>query len=312
MHENNEIDVIVKSIHQKPHYIDPDSVFSNYSSYNLQVLRDPFNVNIIQPIITALKNEIPFSVIRIGDGEANILTYDEYPETPILNNKVFLKIISMQQDSFKPSKSWMNILKDMMMGAILQADIIGVIGLWRVRTIDTNDLVEMLHQDHRGISGHWRAIDHMLTLANQGYFNNKIIASAHLYFSVAGHLDTILPHSKNVLIISNRSNVVISLKSKYPECSFSYIQVGNPCSTLSTHPDHPSFLSKVYYELPLKMSGYLCLIGAGPWSEIYCSWVKQRGGVAVDIGSGFDLLDGELTRPIHKKVHNKIIKKLKL
>lgn len=48
------------------------------------------------------------------------------------------------------------------------------------------------------------------------------------------------------------------------------------------------------------MRGALCLVGAGFWSEIYCAWIKQRGGVAVDIGSGFNLLDGGAPRPIHK------------
>ena len=62
----------------------------------------------------------------------------------------------------------------------------------------------------------------------------------------------------------------------------------------------PDFLLDVEDRLPADMQGCLCLVGAGVWSEIYCTWVKRRGGVGVDIGSGFDLLAGKVTRPFHR------------
>jgi hypothetical protein len=38
--------------------------------------------------------------------------------------------------------------------------------------------------------------------------------------------------------------------------------------------------------------------------------VKKSGGVAVDIGSGFDLLSGMVSRPVHKKIDlNTVLKK---
>lgn len=45
---------------------------------------------------------------------------------------------------------------------------------------------------------------------------------------------------------------------------------------------------------PLK--GKLVLVGAGLLGKIYCSWVKQAGGVAVDIGSIFDGWAGVVSR----------------
>ena len=51
------------------------------------------------------------------------------------------------------------------------------------------------------------------------------------------------------------------------------------------------------------LGGTLTLIGAGPWAEIYCDEVKKRGGVAIDIGSGFDILSGHFSRPVHGKVN---------
>jgi hypothetical protein len=51
-------------------------------------------------------------------------------------------------------------------------------------------------------------------------------------------------------------------------------------------------------------------VGAGPWAKIYCGWIKRRGGVAVDLGSGFDLLEGKLTRSIHKELPQELLSRL--
>ena len=61
-------------------------------------------------------------------------------------------------------------------------------------------------------------------------------------------------------------------------------------------------LGDVGASLDRSLAGTLVLVGAGPWSEFHCTWVKERGGVAVDFGSGFDLLAGAATRPIHHKI----------
>jgi hypothetical protein len=41
----------------------------------------------------------------------------------------------------------------------------------------------------------------------------------------------------------------------------------------------------------------LVLIGAGIFGKIYCAAAKRSGGVALDMGSAFDILAGKLTRP---------------
>lgn len=152
----------------------------------------------------------------------------------------------------------------------------------------------------------------MLKLANKKYFDTKIIASAHLYFSVLKHLNSLLILARKIMIISNRKNIIENLQAKHPELCFDYIEIGINNADSNTLPDKPLFLNKVFLALPENMSGYLCLIGAGIWAEIYCTWVKQRGGVAIDIGSACDLLDGQITRPIHKMIDVEEMQKYKL
>ena len=170
-------------------------------AYSVNVIFDPFSVDVVQPIKQALLAGRPLSVVRIGDGEANILSYGAYHNTPCLNHYVVERIIAIQKDCFMVDSFWMAILRDLMMGDLLQADIIGVIGFWFLMPYTTEDLEQHLLKDKRRISGHWRAMDYMIGLAHSGYFKNKTIASAHLYFSLLENLDPILPCAKKIFIL---------------------------------------------------------------------------------------------------------------
>ena len=150
----------------------------------------------------------------------------------------------------------------------------------------------------------------MLNLANKGIFRNALIASAHLYFSVVQNLSEIMLCANKVFIFSDRKSVADKLIKKYQNSSIEYIQVGK--QTDLPLGEKPGFLVTVNSMLPQDMTGTLSLIGAGPWAEIYITWIKQKGGVAVDIGSGFDLLDGQVTRPIHRSMGANVTAKLSL
>jgi len=308
----DEIDEVVEFISKNSKYLDFEHVKGLYRSYNLPPVTTPFSAEILSPVKTALQKNTGLSVVRIGDGEANLLTYGAYPATPHLNNYVVKKIISMQQDSFAVNEHWNVILRDLMMGAVAQADIVGVLGFWRSPPYPTiESILQQFSNDVRGISGQWRAIDYMLHLAREGMLQNKLITSAHLYFSVLEHMDDLIPLAKKVLIISDKATVVQKLQRKYPTSDFEYIAVGTTTEELRCSAT-PIFLSQVFSSLPLEMNGYLCFVGAGPWAEIYCTWIKQRGGVGIDLGSGFDLLEGIVTRPVHRKVGVEKVSRYKL
>jgi hypothetical protein len=83
---------------------------------------------------------------------------------------------------------------------------------------------------------------------------------------------------------------------------FKLIPVGSLClhnHQARTRDRELSFLGSTFRQIPRNMAGTLCLVGAEVWAELYCTWIRRRGGVAVDIGSGMDLLAGQCTRPVH-------------
>lgn len=250
----SEIEAMLQSIRAHPEYGDPEYVTNAYRSQGLKVIPDPFSADIIAPIKQALLAEKGLSVIRIGDGEMNLMSYGAYAHTPHLDDHVVKAILAKQQDAFEVDPVWMIILRDLMMGAVAQADVIGVIGLWRPQgPASTEHLARRFLQDHRGISGHWRAMDYMLKLAGQRVFDHKILTSAHLYFSVLEHLHEILPLAQKVLMISDREKVMEKIMSKFPNVDFEYIQVGEFTHSPQAPRDKPDFLSHLFSVLPTDM-----------------------------------------------------------
>ena len=53
-------------------------------------------------------------------------------------------------------------------------------------------------------------------------------------------------------------------------------------------PHWPDGFNEIRQTLEVPFPGALFIVGAGVFGKIYCHWIKQRGGIAIDIGSIFD------------------------
>ena len=286
-----------------PEYLNPDHVRRRYRRAGLRVIADPFGSKVVRPIVRALRRKTPFSAIRIGDGEAGILSYGAYRGTPNLDRHALTATTTIFDDSFRLTETWALILRDLMMASVQSADLIGCRGMSRrVQYFSgINDLKSRVGRDIRGAVGIYRAVDYPLRLARDGILRGKIIGSAHLYFSVVNNLSRLFRFAKNILCISPEPSVIDKMRTAYPGNRFHHIPVGRKCPDFSQRPE-PSYINEVETMLPSDLHGWLCLVGAGIWAEIYCTWIKRRGGAAVDIGSGFDLLAGRIARPAHREV----------
>lgn len=307
----NELEIFCQNMRDAPEFLSPRYVVDAYRAAGLTVLPDPFDNQLGERIAEALANKFPLSVVRISDGEMNLLSFYGYPDTPHLNLFAVERLLDMQQDSIPVSELWISVLRELLVSAIVQADIVGVIGLWPLTPVVTLDplIAGFLKDDQRGYSGLWRGIDYMLKLARTGLFAGKTIASKHLFFGVIRQLSTIIPRAQRVILITNHIGLKERFATLFPKIPFDLIPVGGGREqfpregTPQIRPERPGlpiFLRHTEEKLPHDMRGHLCLIGAGIWAEVYCSWVRQRGGVAVDLGSGFDLLQGDTTRPVHR------------
>ena len=308
---SHELELLAKFIYSKSaEYPSRTSIINAYRNSGYTVISDAESNEITDLIANALETKTPFSVIRIGDGEGNLMTYLKYPDTPNIDITVAKEIINAQADTFLASHCQLLLIRELMNASAHKADIVGVRGLWHSRRPAdklTNKPFEKcmtaLKRDIRGVSGVHRSTHFMLDLCiKRKLDDSKIIASAHLYLSILKGIDKIVKSSQSVLLITNHPEAHQLFKERWDDREIKIILAGNnkQHSSISTEPD---FLYQIHQQMPSKLNGTLCLIGAGPWSEIYCSFVKDRGGVAVDLGSGFDLIRGKRTRPIHQKLN---------
>ena len=294
-----ELDHVAAQIRAQPAYLTPEGVASAYRDLGLAIAADPFAPDVTQRVTAALTEGRPLSVVRIGDGEANMLAFGADPATPALDRYCIARVLDRRRDTFAPDEAWMLALREMLTTALHEADIVGVIGLWGPRPDSPEGFAALVAGSPRLATGHWRAVDHMLHLARGGALAGKLIASAHLYFAILARLPDILGECRRVLLISSSTTVADAVRRRFPDHMVEWIAVGQRPRG-RPRPASPDFLAATEAALPRDLAGTLCLVGAGPWAEIYCTWIKRRGGVGVDIGSGFDLMDGRVSRPVHR------------
>jgi len=125
---------------------------------------------------------------------------------------------------------------------------------------------------------------------------NILICSAHFYLSILANLEQILAQTSCVYLITERSDLLALFANRYASVAFKLIPVGTLRTPQTSSQDRHrelSFLGSTFRQIPRNMAGTLCLVGAGVWAELYWTWIRRRGGVAVDIGSGMVLLAGQ-------------------
>ncbi|MBC2777728.1 hypothetical protein [Parasphingopyxis marina] len=263
----------------------------------------------------ALRGGKPFSAIRIGDGEANIAGYKYYRKTPSLNRHALAASIGNRKDSFSPTEAWLDKLNALMNAAIASADVVGVLGIWRPRRtteLNLETVVEDFRKNYRGVTGHIRGVDFLIRQAESGALDSKLLAPAHFYFGLAQRLDMLFSATEHLICITSRADLVAKLQARHPALRITHIPVGTVGRHGRDDRPHPVFLDDVRAQLPEQAQGCLHLIGAGVWAEFYCHWIKENGGVAVDLGSGYDLLSGNLTRPMHRRMPRALLDDISL
>lgn len=295
----SEMETTIRLIRSHPEYFN-GRIAETYAALGLKVIDDSFGREVSDHAAEALKSAVPFSVVRFGDREWIVLSFGAY-DTSYLDRYVITDAIENYIESFRMDEASMILMRETLLSAVLQADIVGVCGIGKTwnGVRDTDKFIVRLQQNLRGFLGVWRGFDHCLRLARSGTFEHKVIASTHLYFGVIKHLHVVLPHARRILLVTSRPAVLPLLQKRFPKIEFQLIHVGR---SRKPQPDAPVFLAEVAASLPPDMRGWCALSGGGLWGKLYCTWIKQRGGVAIDIGSGFDLLSGAITRPVHRRL----------
>ncbi|WP_026375718.1 hypothetical protein [Aestuariibacter salexigens] len=234
-------------------------------------------------LLQRIKNKQPTSLIRLGDGEGAILGYPDITSRKHVNS--FFNTWYGHTDF--PEEAIVQHHRQLK-EAILAADIVG---LPREKQINK--------------SPRWAAVEQAL-MKHQLIDNSLIITDAaiHRYLTFALFYRPLLANQPFLGIISCR-DVATKLARVFHIDDVAHYPIKGESACPGDHdaPHFPNDFEKLRATLTVPFKGAIFLVGAGVLGKTYCQWIKERGGIAIDIGSMFDAWEGAPTRtrhPVHK------------
>lgn len=256
---------------------------------------------LVSEVARWLRERVPASLLRIGDGEGNALalTFPGVRKVDLDGFALkFARTVGVMLDHDQAYAFCTEMRR-----ALEDADILGA------RTVDPEprgpeiDLVARHLNDGRlyNALGLMNARKFVREMAFEGRLQTKILTSAWIHLGLIPYMDALLGAAERVVVVAGRVELKPAFEKRLGDKLLEFIAVPaegrRPAAEPSTH-----------YELSHEiadrlstgdLSGTLVLVGAGLLGKIYCRSAKSGGAVALDLGSAFDVLAGMTTRPVH-------------
>ena len=249
----------------------------------------------------ALANRSPFMMIRIGDGEANLLRFAAHEGSFEL--KWVNALFELHDNQRLSPEESLTIAQDML-ASIAIADVIGLRPLCPapidqhfnaiLQTIDSGDM--------RGALGMIGAFNQADRSIRNHEFRHAVITSAWVHLTLLEHVDRLLDAASRVIVITGREELAPLFSRKLGSRLVAFLAIPLQASDQASPQrvfHYPQRYRQVLEGLQADLQGTLILVGAGIFGKKYCAVAKQSGGVALDLGSAFDVLAGVRTRPVH-------------
>jgi len=223
-------------------------------------------------IAQAIEERQPFSLIRLGDGEARLIGYPSYISFPDLNQS-----LKYWYGTMKPDRDGISRLRAELITACQGAD---VLGLPSTEQQSRNKFYKLMHH---------------LAMVEGLARGDTCHCGVHRWLYSEGLLYSLLRALSSVTLITCR-DVRDIFKNDLLIEEVRWIRVPQEAQMGQPSEQHyPNAHSRILRELDVG-PGDVVLVGAGPNGKCYCNAAKRDGAVALDIGSIFDLLAGVPSR----------------
>lgn len=228
-------------------------------------------------IFNTLKVGKPVSIVRAGDGEKIVLESNK----DLAAYQLCIKSVMTRQMGYEPTMGEVNAIRQNLIEAYGGADIVGLPD----------------HKNLANLNKHWKDTESVVKpLCRTNKFTSTDVGYEMLY---NGMLKKWLK-GKTVTYISCR-NIDAGLMQTYGVKQVNSYIIAPEAKFTSTYQEgmkhYPEQFNKVEWWLDgAEVAGNACLVGAGVIGKIYCNWMRDRGGIAIDLGAVFDLWAGFSTR----------------
>ncbi len=252
---------------------------------------------ISEVIIDHIRNKKAFALIRLGDGEGHYLPYKASLQSFQAEDQQFSQEIWWGK-SLITTEKWQKI-KALYHDAIAHANILGIPDPQRI----CRNLLEPglnkgeLNRESRGLLAVMNTVESLSKTYKEAE-EAPIISSCHIHsqLEVLGFWELILAEIDECVLISSHPELPKWLLEKHAvKLSKEYLlpteykfaeQMGYDKSPEKPHfPDHFEFICR---DITVAYPGQVFIVAAGFLGKMYCHLIRQRGGIALDVGSTAD------------------------
>jgi hypothetical protein len=262
----------------------------------------------IERVSAAVSAREPFSLIRLGDGEAIVLSFDEdmwLQDLAYLHGHwgaegVTLRAVAEVKRDLQIAVRGADVvgIRDDILNVSLPDDLLDRSGR-EVKDFVSSEF--QIRQDEienlSGIGARRLALLHRV-LSRIEWSEDQQFCSAWIHWELlaTGALNRILEEVNEVGLVTSRPELEHMVARRF-DVHTSAVLVPDKFIEVPESGHHvPERYRTIRSELNYS-EGTLVLVGAGIPGKVYCQWLKESGCVAIDIGSVFDAWVGKASRP---------------
>lgn len=239
-------------------------------------------LEVLEALLEARDARRPFSLVRLGDGEGRLLGFPELADKAELDRSLTVWFGRTDFDA-----AALGALAGELRAAVRAADIVGVPRLKQQERRAEYRLVVAALRHHALIGPAQRVTDSTIHRYLQfGLFYRRLLAGEEFCGVVAGR--DLAPPIRAAFGVGRVEVELVPAETRFPGA-----RAGN---------HFPDRFEELRHGLKVPFRGALYLVGAGALGKIYCHWIKQAGGIALDIGAISDSWAGRgrLQGPMHR------------
>lgn len=236
-----------------------------------------------QELFSVIDKPRPWMHARFGDGEGIVMGYPEYTSNPKARKRwtkwIGANILDMQRFAKEIRE------------AVKMCDIVGI-----------------PCKRHQTVNQDWRNVKLYMEKFNLLRKDQKVCCmDCTIDLQRNDLFKELFENLQEVYCITCR-DVEQSIRDRFhiPEVNMFFLPPQHrpyKGKVMTTTPHFPArfvYLRNTIFEMDIKNKVFL--VGAGGLGKIYCKWIKQKGGIALDIGSIFDGWAGLQTRSYLKNI----------
>ena len=262
----------------------------------------------LETVKEAVSERRPFSLIRLGDGEAVVLSFD---------NDIWLQDLDYLHGHWGAEGVTLEAVSEVKRGlqeAIRGADVIGIRNDILNSSLPDDLLVKPgpeikdyvtstfdIRQEEianlTGIGARRLAMLHRV-LSQTEWSDDQLFCSAWIHWELlaTGTLDEILSDVPEVVLVTSRPELELMVARRFGVPTKAVIVPDKFVVAPEPGRHVPERFHNIRSEFDFR-AGTLVLVGAGIPGKVYCQWLKESGCVAVDVGAVFDAWVGRASRP---------------